>query len=416
MTTMRAAQDLKDADRPRFGRGMPAAGATADLADLKEKRATAEVLLGVYHGMTLPSAEEVRVGTPGCQRCEVLPLPIRGPGTLLLSLPHTYTLGKVLAFLVDSPWVHSEREGTVSIAVPQGSLAPLLSPLMERLSSVEARDTRATFQPAGQPARPADAFAIDALPEFVARVRSDWLLDILRGRRLQTVFQPLVRTRWPGDGDGWEVYGHECLLRAEGEDGPVMPGPMIEAARAAGLVFQLDLAARRAAIMGAAAHGLSGKVFINFTPTAIYNPVSCLDSTVRLVDEVGLAREQVVFEVVESERLPELRHLERIVAYYRERGFGVALDDIGAGFASLTALLAVRPDYVKLDMGLVRNVHLDRAKGLVARKLVEAARELGMCTIAEGIEQPEELAWCAEQGVDLVQGYLVARPVAPPLF
>ncbi len=409
---------MTDRDRPRaadqtiFTRGIPVSGPGRPESEWER----ADALLGVSHGMTLPPEEDVVVGSPGCQRCEVLPAPVRGPGTILLRLPHTYTLGKILSFLSHGPWPHHEREGVISIVAPVGSLAPVLSPIAERLTPVEQNETRVTFQPAGQPPRAAPQVEIDSLPAFVTKVRGGWLLDILRERRLRTVFHPIL---FCGNGATPAaplptVYGYKCLMRAQVEDDVVMPGPMIEMARRADLVFQLDLAARRAAITGAAACHIQCKVFVNFMPNAIFNPESCLESTVRLIDEVGLTREQVVFEITESERLPESTYLKQIVDYYREHHFGVALDDVGAGFSSLGVLLAVRPDYVKIDMSLTRNVHLDADKALVASKLLETVQGLGMQTIAEGIEQPEELAWCTEHGVDFVQGFLFARPADPP--
>lgn len=379
----------------------------------EEELDKANALEGVFHGMTLPNEEDVPPGVPGCQHCEVMPLPMRGPGTVLLRFPHTYTLGKVLEFLVGSSWAHSEHDGTLSITVGAGSLAPLLSPIIDMMSSPEQRDTRAQFQPAGLLPQRDDLQQIEALPDFVQRARSDWLLDILRGQKLYSVFQPILRANAP-DGGRPEVYGYECLLRANLDDKVVPPGPMLDMARGAGLLFQLDLAARRAAVTGAAAHNIAEKIFINFSPNAIYNPYTCLNSTVRMVDELGLKREQIVFEIIESERLPELPHLQKIVGYYKENGFGVALDDLGVGFSSLSLLIALRPDYVKLDRSLIQNVDTDAGKALIARKLLEVAQELGLSAVAEGIERPEEWEWVQRHGADFVQGYLFARPDRPP--
>jgi len=180
------------------------------------------------------------------------------------------------------------------------------------------------------------------------------------------------------------------------------------------LIFQLDLAARRCAILGAGAHKITQKVFINFSPNSIYDPWHCLRSTVNTVDEVGLRRDQVVFEITETERLPEIKHLQRLMKFYREEGFQVALDDMGAGYSSLNILVALQPDYVKLDRELVSCVDCEPAKAIVAGKLLETIGELGLSTIAEGIERPEELEWVSQRGAAFAQGYLFARPATPP--
>ena len=401
---MKKPSEQASADAVVFKKGAPSLGPK----DTREReRDKAEALEGVAHGVTLPLAEDVPVGAPGCQCCEVLPQPFEGPGVLELRFGHTHTLGKVLVLLADSHWEHVEQGGTVRVRVPE-SLAPLLAPIMDRLSWPEKRDARARFLPEGL--AQGGPFDVEALPALAAKVRVDWLLRILREDRLRAVFQPILSTK----GANGEVHGYECLLRGDVDGEAVGAGPMLEMARGAELLFQFDLAARRAALLGAAEHRIKEKIFVNFAPNAIYNPYSCLDSTVRLVDKLKIARERVVFEIIESERLPEPAHLKNIATYYREHGFGVALDDVGAGFSSLSLLTLLKPDYVKLDMSLIRNVDEDPARALVARKLLETARELGLKTVAEGVESPGEYAWLREHGADFVQGYLFARPAAPP--
>ncbi len=96
------------------------------------------------------------------------------------------------------------------------------------------------------------------------------------------------------------------------------------------MLFQVDLAARLSAIQEAVRHGVEDNLFINFTPNAIYDPKFCLRSTVRSVDEASLDHGRIVFEVTETEQAGDVEHLRNIVDYYRERGFRVALDDMGS--------------------------------------------------------------------------------------
>lgn len=112
--------------------------------------------------------------------------------------------------------------------------------------------------------------------------------------------------------------------------------------------------------------------------------------------------------------MPAIKHLQRIVDFYREEGFQVALDDVGSGYSSLNILAQLQPDFVKLDIGLVRDVDHDKTKAIVARKLIETVQEMELATIAEGIERVEELDWLREVGADFAQGYLFARPNLPP--
>ncbi len=372
----------------------------------------ADKLLGAWHGLVLPLEEEVTVGAPQCQRCEVLPRPMIEAGHMELRFPHTFTLGKTLSYLLEHDWKHEHKEGLVKVAVPAGMLAGLVSALSELMSGPEQRDVRAIFHFQGDLTQTSDYFEVESFPDFVDEVRSTWLVEMLRAQAIYSVFQPIVRM--PNNGEVPEIFGYECLMRGEHQGSVVAPDTMLQMARGAGLIFQLDLAARRAAIVGAGRYKIKEKIFINFSPNSIYDPWHCLRSTVNAVDEVGLSREQVVFEITESEKMPAVKHLQRIVEFYREEGFQVALDDVGSGYSSLNILAQLQPDFVKLDMGLVRDVDHDKTKAIVARKLIETVKEMELATIAEGIERIEELDWMRGVGADFAQGYYFARPNLPP--
>ena len=343
-----------------------------------------------------------------CQRCEVVPEAPQGPGIIHLQFPLSHSRGKVLALLKQSGAAFSDEKGAISIHVAQTDLQPVLQPLAEALSATERADVRVLFQREGQLLQLQDYFDVTPLDQFIAKAQTGWLTAMLRENRLSSVFHPILNCRTQ------EIFAYECLMRGQVEGKTVFPGQIIEVAKAAGLLFQMDLAARRAAITGAAHFGLQTKIFINFTPTAIYDPVNCLKSTVETVDAVGLRRDQVVFEVIESEQVNRVADLNNILDYYRNNGFQVALDDVGAGYSSLNLLARLRPDYIKLDRDLITDIHQEPVKATIAHKLLETAHELGMATVAEGIEQKEEYQWLCEHGADYVQGYLFARPASPP--
>lgn len=193
------------------------------------------------------------------------------------------------------------------------------------------------------------------------------------------------------------------------------PARLFGAARDAGLLFQLDLAARRSAIDGAHRHAIRERLFVNFTPTAIYDPATCLRSTARAVSQAGLVSDYVIFEVVESEKTTDTKHLRAILDRYRADGFKVALDDVGAGYSSLNLIHQLRPDFIKLDMELTRGVHADPFKALVAAKVLEIAQELSIQTVVEGVEVVEELACAQAHGATYAQSYLFARPQPKPV-
>lgn len=212
-----------------------------------------------------------------------------------------------------------------------------------------------------------------------------------------------------------QVFAYECLMRGRLDDGQVRAaGQILAAAREADLLFHVDREARLTAIRDASAHGITTPLFINFNPTAIYDPQFCLRSTVAAARATGVSGDRFVFEVIESDAVDDVGHLLRILNYYRDAGFRVALDDLGSGYASLNLLAQLRPDFVKFDRELIRAIDHDLYKQKVVRKLIELALELEIGTVAEGIERVEEWQWLREAGIDYAQGYLFARPTSPP--
>ena len=353
----------------------------------------------------------------GCERCERSQDIPAGGGRLLLHVPVRHMRARLTAALdaCGDPWCVQEddRNGGRVYAVTTRDVMVLATALLPRLSGEELIVVRAMFEPEGTAASHADYFASRAVGTLLQRTRQRWLGDLLSDRRLVSYFQPIVTAGAPH-----EIYGYECLMRGRRPDdgaGLIYPDELLAAAHDADLLFPLDLAARLAAIQGAATHGIREAVFINFSPAAIYDPAFCLRSTISAVTAAGLSPGQIVFEVTESERVPSNPgHLIGILDYYRAAGFRVALDDVGSGYSSLVMLGDVRPDFLKLDKGLTTGVMGDPFRAVIAEKLIEAALRTGMAIVAEGIETAEAAEWFGSRGVQFLQGYYFARPAAVP--
>jgi EAL domain-containing protein (putative c-di-GMP-specific phosphodiesterase class I) len=105
------------------------------------------------------------------------------------------------------------------------------------------------------------------------------------------------------------------------------------------------------------------------------------------------------------------------IAELRGLGFRIAIDDLGAGYAGLTSFATLQPEFVKLDMSLIRDVDKSAVKEKLVRSMTTLCRDLAMSVVAEGIETIEEREALVHAGVDLLQGYLLARPGKPfPVF
>jgi EAL domain-containing protein (putative c-di-GMP-specific phosphodiesterase class I) len=151
---------------------------------------------------------------------------------------------------------------------------------------------------------------------------------------------------------------------------------------------------------------------VNFDPQSIYRPQVCLASTERVVHETGIRPAQLVFEVVESHAVADRGHLVSILDHYRSLGWRVALDDVGAGWSSLSLLAAVRPEVVKLEKSLVQELPDDGVR-TVLKAVTELAHSLGAVVVAEGVETERLADEVTAIGADLGQGWLFGRPVRP---
>ncbi|MZP42629.1 EAL domain-containing protein [Heliobacterium gestii] len=298
----------------------------------------------------------------------------------------------------------------IAVDIIPGVLEKLGTLLPSVLSRAEMIDSRALLLPRGQNPTIQELLQVQPLYRLVSRIQGDWLIEILKENRITTFFQPIVHCHEPE-----RIFAYECLLRGKDRDGGILyPGRIFDVARDADLLFQLDRIARIRAIEEATRHGIPSNLFINFNPSSVYDPTTCLRTTIEAVHDAGIPPERVVFEVVESEQINDVKHLAKILDHYRNAGFQVALDDLGAGYSSLNVLTHLRPDFVKLDLELVRDVDKDAYKGEITMKLLELSQRLQVKTIAEGIERPEEWRWLKSHGADYGQGYLFAKPACPP--
>lgn len=342
------------------------------------------------------------------ERCQT-----QAAGQLFLWFPVPHTLKKVIAHLQSLALPYELMCGRpgLSIHCQTGQAQELAHNLGLLLTSRELKETQVLFLRGEVQPQLHDFSDIASLQRFIKFSQSDWLVELLEAERFTSYFQPIVSIQ-----DTSQIYGYEALLRGLDQQGNVVPpGPMFELAAEAGLLPQIDRLARLKTIDQARQHHIQKRIFINFTPTALYDPVSCLRSTVEAIDRAGIAHDQIVFEVVESDNPQDLAHLKSVLQYYRDAGFRVALDDLGSGYSGLNLLHQLRPDFIKLDMELIRNVHHDLYKASITEKLLEIAHALNIQTVAEGIECIEELNWLRDRGATFAQGYLIARPDPTPV-
>lgn len=256
----------------------------------------------------------------------------------------------------------------------------------------------------GQEAEPLSRIATDDGSE---------LLDILQNRRIESWFQPVIEAK-TGD-----VWGYECLMRGRKADGSLVGAlQMLEWASHENLKFMLDRVCRETHLENAGRlnFGAKCRFLINFLPTAIYKPEFCLQTSLAAMRRSGLTPGQVIFEVVETEQVLDTAHLLKILEFYRRNGFGVALDDMGSGYAGLNLLADLQPDLIKIDRDIVSKAVNSKSHLNICASLVRMGHDNGQLVLAEGVETEEEVILMESLGIDLFQGYYFGKPQPQPEF
>lgn len=221
-------------------------------------------------------------------------------------------------------------------------------------------------------------------------------------------FQPIV------DVTTDSVFAYEALVRGVGGEGAATVLAGVEP----DMIYKFDQACRVKAIE-LAGHLFrpddGAKLSINFMPNAVYEPDACIRASLAAARRVAFDPTRLMFEFTENERMQDVAHVRRIVEAYRARGFTTAIDDFGAGYAGLGLLADLQPDMLKLDMALIRGIDGSAARRTIVAGVVQIADALDVRCIAEGVETAAELEILRTIGIELFQGYLLARPVREAL-
>jgi EAL domain-containing protein (putative c-di-GMP-specific phosphodiesterase class I)/CheY-like chemotaxis protein len=236
------------------------------------------------------------------------------------------------------------------------------------------------------------------LGHAVLAARRDWRECVDKGL-LRLDVQPIVEARDPRC-----VRALECLIRSRH---PVLSRPdlLLSAVEATGGVFELG------AVVNALAAGWAAQIppdvllFVNVHPAQFADP-RLLESFAPLLPYAS----RVVLEITERADLQETTDWERQIDALTDAGFQFAVDDLGAGHNTLALLAELRPTFIKIDMSIIRGIHLKQRKQSLVDLIVKFAAANGEQVVAEGVETPEEAEALVRCGVELLQGYLFGRP------
>jgi EAL domain-containing protein (putative c-di-GMP-specific phosphodiesterase class I) len=223
-------------------------------------------------------------------------------------------------------------------------------------------------------------------------------------RCLQTLwiaYQPIVNLQ------GRCVLGYEALLRSNEPTLP-HPGAVLDAAERLDALDVLGRSIRQRVARDASDSPEGSLLFVNLHVHDLVDPL--LYSREEHLSSVA---DRVILEITERSSLDEVKDAKRRIGSLREMGFRIAVDDLGAGYAGLTSFALLEPEFVKLDMSLVREIQTSPTRQKVVRSMAALAHDMGMRVVAEGVETVAEAGTLAELGCELLQGFLFAKPMWP---
>ncbi len=224
---------------------------------------------------------------------------------------------------------------------------------------------------------------------------------------LTTVYQPIV------DLGAGEVLGWESLARGPQGSHFESPSMLFEFAEEVGSLFSLEKICREQAIKGLKGLGAGQKLFLNIHPQTLGDPNFRSGETKHLLGRHHLSPDNLVFEITERHSIKDFTLFHRTLDHYRSQGYLVAIDDAGTGYSGLSRMATLRPDFIKVDMSLIRGIESNPVQRALMETLVNFADRIGCRIVAEGIETATELSSLLSMGVHFGQGFYLARPEAP---
>lgn len=213
-------------------------------------------------------------------------------------------------------------------------------------------------------------------------------------------FQPIINCKTN------QIYGYEALVRGLNNESAFSIIPKVNDDNR----YLFDQLCRVKAIALASKLKLETMLSINFLPNAIYKPERCIRTTLNAAKKYNFPIEKIMFEFTEVEKIEDSNFVKSIVEYYNKSGFKTAIDDFGSGYAGLGLLADFQTNIVKIDMGLIRNINADQTRQSIVKNCLNIFRDLNITPLAEGIETKEEFICLRDFGIELMQGYLFAKP------
>jgi len=255
---------------------------------------------------------------------------------------------------------------------------------------------------------------MDETPEIAKRKVLDYFFALKANHHVE--FQPIVDLRT------MQAHEWECLFRPHMPMLPMTISSIVDAALAAKRPVDFDMfvveatLARIAEIADPGPLGHRTRYGINLLPASLLAPHFEASAFADRVRRVGLSPRQIIVECTEQQAIADIQRLKKQVRALRRLGFGFAIDDAGAGYASFNVIAALEPSIIKIDREIVFRIGNkdSEAKKALVEAFVSFSRRIGAKVVAEGIENRRDLLALQEREVDFGQGYLLGRSSVLP--
>jgi EAL domain-containing protein (putative c-di-GMP-specific phosphodiesterase class I) len=294
------------------------------------------------------------------------------------------------------------------------SLVPTLSkasfPYIKPAPRLEVGHGLALYNPLLHPGRMVERAIEEALAQASHHRRADELLvlerlqDVLLRDRVVTAYQPILRMK-----EG-TILGFEALSRGPRGSGLESAQVLFDAARDNGLEVELDRLCRRRALLSSGRIPSNAKIFVNTLPATMRDPQFRGKALIDFLDRAQVAPHRIVIEITEKLVIENLSLFREMMAYFTDLGMSFAVDDVGTGYSGLESIAKLKPSFLKIDKGLVQEVHASVVNRAMVKAIITLGHGIGAQVIAEGIETEEEAQVLRALGVDFGQGYHLARP------
>lgn len=241
-------------------------------------------------------------------------------------------------------------------------------------------------------------------------LKSEEFKGLIQNQKITTVFQPIMSLTEN------ETLGFEILNRPEPTGYFPTTDKFYDYAGQSHTVFMVEAFLRELSLARyseQAKHTQDHKdqlVFLNIQPQVLADSAYRSGKTLELLKKFNLSPTQIVLELTEKESVHDYNGFEKIIENYRQQGFRVAVDDAGTGYNSLKTLVYLKPEFIKIDKSLIRNIHSNREQQHLVELLLEFAAQSKTNVIAEGIETLSELRFLQRLGVSYGQGYALGKP------